>query len=452
MGLIKQTRDAISRVERLATQPHEELTRWQRSARFVMDVIRYGWRRLREDRAPQMAAALSYRTLFGLLPVLVVGSVLFKASQGVDGVKALAARIVAALGLNDYQLVLPGQEGMEQTSSAGDWLVGLAGEAANINLTALGWVGLAVVIYSAISLIITIENSFNTIYRAPSGRAWVYRVPIYWTVLTLGTAGIAITFYVDQRFDAWIATLSNWALLVKTLTLIWGYCASVLVLFLVYKLLPNTRVSVRAALVGAMIAAFLVEIGKRSLGAYFENALSLRQLYGSLGLVPLFMLWVYLMWLVILFGLEIAATVQFVRGRQFERLERASRSLGLVDPTIVITLVGLITRSFRAGKPVTARELSDRTAIPELLVDAILARLTETGYLHRLDRDDQAVALARPPEEITADKLLELGYKLADQARSGRPGSFIDRLRGAQLQLASGSTMAQLSAEGQVST
>ena len=156
MSLIRQAREAIHRVERLATQPREELTRWQRSARFVMDVMRYGWRRLREDRAPQMAAALSYRTLFGLLPVLVVGSVLFKASQGVDGVKALASRIVAALGLHEYQLVLPGRDGAESTATAGEWLVGLAGEAANINLTALGWVGLAVVIYSAISLIITI--------------------------------------------------------------------------------------------------------------------------------------------------------------------------------------------------------------------------------------------------------------------------------------------------------
>lgn len=452
MSLIKQTREAITRIERIATQPREELTRWQRSARFVVDVMKYGARRLREDRAPQMAAALAYRTLFGLLPVLVVGSVLFKASQGVEGVKSLAQRIASALGLFEYQLVVPGANGVETTSSAGEWLVSLAGDAANINLTALGWVGLAVVIYSAISLIITIENSFNAIYRAPSGRAWIYRVPIYWTVLTLGTAGIAISFYVDQQFDAWIATLSGWTLLVKTLTLIWGYAASVLVLTLVYKLLPNTRVSMRAALTGAMIAAFLVEIGKRSLGAYFENALSLRQLYGSLGLVPLFMLWVYLMWLVVLFGLELSATVQFVRGRQFEKFERASRSLGMVDPAIVITLMEHVTRSFRKGNPVTARELSDRTSVPELLVDAILARLTDAGYLHRLDRDDQAVALARPPEEIGADKLLELGYKLADEARTARPGTFVDRLRSAQLQLASGSTMAQLSTEGQVAT
>lgn len=233
----------------------------------------------------------------------------------------------------------------------------------------------------------------------------------------------------------------------KVLTVIWGYSASVLVLFAVYKLLPNTRVSARAALIGAMVAAFLVEIGKRSLGAYFENALSLRQLYGSLGLVPLFMLWVYLMWLVVLFGLELAATVQFVRGHQIERLERASRSLGMVDPTIIITLMDHLTRSFRKGKPMTARELSDRTAIAELLVDAILTKLSDAGYLHRLDRDDQAVTLARPPEEISADKLLELGYKLADEARSGRPGRFIDRLREAQLELAAGSTMAQLATE-----
>ena len=67
-----------------------------------------------------------------------------------------------------------------------------------------------------------------------------------------------------------------------------------------------------AAMIGAFVAAFLLLIGKESLGLYFTHAVSLHQLYGSIGLVPIFMFWMYLMWLIILLGLQVAAIVQQV--------------------------------------------------------------------------------------------------------------------------------------------
>ena len=73
---------------------------------------------------------------------------------------------------------------------------------------------------------------------------------------------------------------------------------------------------------GAFMAAVLLAIGRHVLGAYLENAVSISQLYGSLGLIPLFMFWVYLMWLVILFGLEVSATLQMLHGRTLDKIEQ----------------------------------------------------------------------------------------------------------------------------------
>ena len=74
----------IDWLKRAVTQPRDELGRWEKAVRFAYDLGRYGARQLREDRAPQMAAALSFRTLFGLLPVLVVGTMMIKAFGGFD--------------------------------------------------------------------------------------------------------------------------------------------------------------------------------------------------------------------------------------------------------------------------------------------------------------------------------------------------------------------------------
>ena len=71
-------------IQRVITQPREELNRWQRTVRFAYDLGWYGWRQLKNDRAPQMAAALAFRSLFALLPVIIVATVVVKAYRGTE--------------------------------------------------------------------------------------------------------------------------------------------------------------------------------------------------------------------------------------------------------------------------------------------------------------------------------------------------------------------------------
>ncbi|NIR32444.1 MAG: hypothetical protein GWN84_24695, partial [Gammaproteobacteria bacterium] len=77
------------------------------------------------------------------------------------------------------------------------WILQLYDEAERIDLTAITWVGVVVLVYSAISLMVTIENSTNTIFRAPGGRKWSRRFPIYWTLLTLAPVAVLGTIYID---------------------------------------------------------------------------------------------------------------------------------------------------------------------------------------------------------------------------------------------------------------
>ncbi|MCH8822981.1 MAG: YihY/virulence factor BrkB family protein [Planctomycetes bacterium] len=445
-----QFRSLMEWLKRVITQPRNELSRWQRTVRFGYDLGRYGARQLREDRATQMAGALAFRTLFSLLPVFVVGTIVIKAIGGFDQFKERIAEVFKALGMDSVTVQAVAANGAEQVGSTGEvqtlsqWLLTIISQVEHINLAAITWVGVAVLIYSAISLMVTIENSFNSVYRAPGGRAWMRRFPIYFTTLVLGPTIIAMSVYLNNNFNAAIADHSGWWNLVRVAPFIWTFFITWLVLFAIYKWMPHTAVSFRPAAVGAFVAAILVEIGKRTLGAYMEGALSIQQLYGSLGLIPLFMFWVYLMWLVVLFGLEVAATLQMLGGRQLEELEQRKETTGLVDPASILLVMQIVAERFKLGQPTTARQVVEEVGIAEVTVVYMFDRLVEASFLHRLERADGAVALAQPPDQLSADQLIEIGFKMVDEASPGRKSALLTKLRDAQRKLAQQVTLANL--------
>ncbi|MCZ6810507.1 MAG: YihY/virulence factor BrkB family protein, partial [Planctomycetota bacterium] len=167
-------RPVVDWLKRVVTQPLDELNRWQKTVRFCYDLGRYGARQLREDRAPQMAGALAFRTLFSLLPVLVVGTIVIKAIGGFDQFVERIADLFTALGLDAVQMAPTGAEDgvAGELQSLSEWLLGFVSQVKDLNLAAITSVGVAVLIYSAVSLMVTIEDSFNSVYRAPGGRAW----------------------------------------------------------------------------------------------------------------------------------------------------------------------------------------------------------------------------------------------------------------------------------------
>jgi membrane protein len=434
-------------LQRVVTEPRHELDRWQRAVRFAYDLGRTGARQLRRDQAPEMAAALAFRTLFGLFPVLLVGMIVVKAVQGTDVFLEIVGHLLASAGLDQVTVIPPASAAVATQAAPvtlGQWLEGLVGQAADISLAAVGWVGLALIIYAAVGLMVTIENSFNAICRAPEGRSWTRRVPLYWFVLTVSPVAIAMMAFVDDRFGQWIVPLETWQFVAVTLRVAWSFAFVWLFMFAVYTLIPNATVALRPAVVGALVAALLLEIGKRTMGAYLANAFSISQLYGSLGLVPLFMFWVYLMWLVVLFGLEVTMTLQLLNGRELDEIEVRRRATGLVEPTAVVAMMERITRRFAAGHSAPIHLVAEAAALPESVVRPIAERLIEAGILHRVQGSEDAVSLARPPEQISADQLIEIGFQSIDAAGHQPPSALTRQLRDAQTALASQVTLASL--------
>jgi membrane protein len=256
-----------------------------------------------------MAASLTYRTLFGLLPVTVVGASVAKSIMGIDRFQEFLHQSIEALGLNQVQLDIS-EQGIAVT--LGGWLSELVSSGLSINVSALTWIGLLVLVYSAIALLVDIETCFNIICQAKRARKWLRRLPLYWFVLTFGPVLIALGFWTDAQVDAFFAAYIHWEWFHVVISWVWDFALICFSVFLLYRMVPTCVVSLRPTLIGACITTVLLLLGKETLGLYFNHALSLKQLYGSIGLVPVFMFWLYLMWLIILFGLQVTAILHKV--------------------------------------------------------------------------------------------------------------------------------------------
>lgn len=453
-------------LRRLVTQPIGELNRAQRTLRFTVDLSRHCARQLGRDHATQMAAALTYRTIFSLVPIAVLMLLVFRSFGGFEQVSLdLQDRIYSYLGLSSIALPADGLNATptpdaskeELRASIQKIMTDLTQQASEISVGSIGAVGLAVLIWAALALLVTVERSFNQIYNCPTGRSWHLRIPIYWAVITLGPVLLFVSLYVAEalveRVNEWVSIggLST----VLSSVMAWlsrstALLASWLLLFLLYVLMPTTRVRIRPALIGSLTAAILWELGKVGFKYYVSRAVSYSVLYGSLGLIPLFLFWLYLTWLIVLFGMEVTYTLQAMRGREFEKRAARLNQRQVYDPRWLLPLMADIGQAFRDGKSVGTGALAQQLRLPVLAIAQLCEKLQRNGLIHRVSSggdENEGFTLAKPPEDITVSQLLELGRSISASGNDqpDQPGwSYVKQLDEAQSAAAGATTLAQV--------
>ena len=384
----------------------------QPRARDVTAAIQFAFAHLTQSQAPTMAANLAFRTLFGMLPVRVVATIVTRALLG-DGFNELVANAIETLGLHDIAVAQP-QDASGSSVALGAWIESLVREAGTIDLSAIGFVGALAVIFSAVWTMVAIEASFNAIYRAPSGRSIVRRVLIYWFVITAGPVLLAAIPFAFRWLSALVGSDSSASLaFMRLFELIGGFMSVWLLISAAYATVPNAKVNLRAAILGAFVATLLIELGKRFLGASLAGSFSASRLYGSLGLVPLFMMWVYLMWLAVLFGLQISAILQSF-SRNGRMLASAANTTDIFEPSEAIPCFRAICERFRTGNGASIDTLVRNCAVTPSVARELLAAFERHGLAHRIDGDDRRFSPSRPPESIRQGDALRVGFALVD--------------------------------------
>ena len=250
------------------------------------------FRRFNQDRCLQIASSLTFTTLLALVPLVTIMLTLLSAFPVFSG---LGEQIHAFLLAN----MLPDKAG-RVVSGYIEQFTGRAGR-----LTALGTVFLAV---TAFLMMFTIEHAFNSIWRVSRPRPVAQRILVYWAALTLGPvligASLSITSYLVGASLGLTreAPLAGPAILwLVPFVLTWAAFT------LLYYVVPNRAVNPRHALAGGLVAAFVFELMKRSFAFYVAQIPTYALVYGAFAVIPIFLLWVYFSWMVIVIGALITA-------------------------------------------------------------------------------------------------------------------------------------------------
>ncbi|MDG2170480.1 MAG: YhjD/YihY/BrkB family envelope integrity protein [Opitutales bacterium] len=248
-----------------------------------------------------------------------------------------------------------------------------------------GVLGLLLLALIAIQLFMAIEKAFNDIWGVRRGRSWIHRIGSYWKVITLGgfiavttlavySAGQYVQIFEGLPLGAHILRLVAWLAPLLAYLLIVGLLAGF------YRYIPNTQVYFYPALSGAFIVSLLLILNKKLSVFYVTYVVNQQSLYGSLGIVPIMMLALFVFWVFILIGGQITYAIQnanYLANQQaWQNTSHSTREI------LSLAALILIARRFKAcHKAYSATELSRRLRVPGQILNESLSKLTEMGFI-----------------------------------------------------------------------
>jgi membrane protein len=402
---------------------------------------------LSELKVAARAAALSYSSLLGLGPLVALAVLIAGFALG-DRDPALLARSLN----NVIGFIAPQVAQYDQAQVEGPRQVELRAANTHPNASALedapppdpelvklinnfisssrsgaaGAIGLLTLLAIAVQLFTTIENAFNDIWGVRRGRSWLTRIVYYWTVITLGallfftsltllSAGAFVNVFFEKlplgthlkQFFTWMLPSSSAVLMTLILTLF-------------YRSIPNTRVRWTAALIGAVVVTALLLLNNTLAFLYFKRVMLSKSLYGSVGILPILMLGLYIFWFFVLVGGQITYAVQNVHYRSSQTAWHSLNTFARESLSLLVLL--LVARRFKdCLAPYSVTQLSHRIRVPSQVLNECLNRLCDLGLIAQLpsaenkDPNDYRYQPARPLNRIT---LLEFQHLFANYGES----------------------------------
>ena len=420
------------------------------------------------NRCPVRASALAYSSLLAIIPMLAVvvsisAAVLKKEGEGpirvfvqkiVDNVMPEAA---GKADPNDARAVAARDNTIKAREQAVQKINEFIG---NISSGTLGVTGMIVLVFVAISMLTRIEDTFNDIWGVTRGRSWHVRIVMYWAAITLGplllivALGLAsgphlaktkavlsaMPFVGNLLFQSFVGNLLFQLLPVVVLCLMFG---------LLYQLMPSTRVQWQAALVGGLVAGVLWHINNTLSALFVSRVTSNNVIYGSAGMIPVFMVGLYFGWLILLFGAQVAYAYQnrqaYLQERRADNISQLGREFA------ALRLMTRIAESFqRDGRAPAGTELATTLGVPTKLAGQLLGTLVHAKLLAETSNQENGYLPTRPLDQITVHDILTAvrtgqGQELAtreDAART-RVRSELERIQAAERQ-AAGVTLQEL--------
>ncbi|MBE7940926.1 MULTISPECIES: YihY family inner membrane protein [Ramlibacter] len=371
--------------------------------------------RFREDRLGLTASSLTFTTTMALVPFFTVALAVFTAFPMFSQMQnALQAWLVQSLVPDSIARQVLG------------YLTQFAGKASR-----LGAVGVAVLFVTALALVLTIDRTLNGIWRVRTPRPLGQRVLVYWAVMTLGPlflgASLSLTLWVLTASKGLFRAVPGGLQLLFDLIEFGLLAAGMMAL---YRWVPNTAVRREHAWAGGLFAAVGFEVARRVLAFYLSKVPTYSAVYGAFATLPILLLWIYIAWLIVLFGAVVAAYLPSI----VEGTHRRGRVPGWHFQLALEVLRAL--RDARGGEArgLTMQGLARRLRVDPLQLEPVLETLVDLDWAGRLNeaQDEEhtryvllAEPAATPLAPLAARLLLERSEGTAPLWSAGP----LDRLR-----------------------
>ncbi|HQX93647.1 YihY family inner membrane protein [Thermomonas sp.] len=369
-------------------EPLDSLNRWSERLRDrarAGTFFRFTWKRFLGDRLFEAAGALSFTTVFALVPLTMVVFGVLSAFPVFD---EWSASLKAYIFANFVPRAASAVQGYLSEFSA--------------NTRSLTTAGALALVVSLLVTLSSVEAIFNRIWRVATARPRFGRFLVYWTVLTLGGLVAASSLALSTRFFAlaiFETVPGRW--LEAVMLQLAPMAIEMLAFAAIFKVVPHRTVRWRHALAGAALSVLLFELVKWGIGLYIGSFGSYQKIYGPLAFVPIFLLWIYLGWSAILFGASFASSMSAFRYQPAAlRLPDGYELYG------VLRMLGRFQQARARGKGLHGDEIQQLEPIlTDALVQELLAKLNGIDVVRRAESGEWL--LARDLDDVTLGDLYE---------------------------------------------
>lgn len=375
-----------------------ELSTYPAGRRLVVTVLRlistvvaeFDW-----DRLSVRAAALTYVTIFSLVPTLAVAFAMFNAFGGLDRAEdVLIPKILDYIAVGSRVEV---QERIEEFIR-------------NIHGGAIGGVGIVFLFLSAISLLGGLEDGFNEIWRVRERRTFFQRLTTYWTMVSV----TPLLLFIGIGFRPALRRIETLEWVLETTGV--GHLLFSLVLpllficvafTLTYAIIPNTHVRMRHAAAGGIVGGTLWSAAAAGYAWYATQAVTYSRIYGSLGALLIFLLWIYLTWVIVLAGARVASAAENLSASGTAR--RAYAMSQAAREVLALRIMCEVSRRFmRGAEAPTAEGLARDLRYPVQLVAQVASRLVELRMVAEIAERRTFVPARDPRQMLPSDVLRSL--------------------------------------------
>jgi len=373
--------------------------RWKLWLQTSLRMLRIIGHDIYEGTLTLRATSLAYITLLSFVPMLAVSFAMLKVFDGHNMMGPLLLELLKPLGPKSVDIV--------------NQVIGFV---ENTQVTLLGTIGLTFLIYTTLELMQKTEEALNETWRVKKIRPLMQRISSYLSILLVGPvllfAAIGMmSSLIDTEIIMAAFQIEPIYTVIRMLALLIPYMLFIGAFTVFYVFAPNTSVNFGAALLGGVVAALLWQGTGWVFAEFVASSIRYTAIYSAFATLIVFMMWLYMSWLILLIGASIAFYYQHpiylsLKGNALQSSVRTRERLALH----ILLLVG--QRFYQHGARWSASALAEQLAVPQVLIEPVLAQLTQAGLLH--EDSDLSVYSPGQPFESTPLHTVFLALHHAD--------------------------------------